>query len=476
MKRRGRPVLWTAILVCSVLFHLKGITAPPFDYHYHRQTNTAAIARNYYRDGLHFFSPQIDWEGPGRGRAATEFPLYMWLVGVFWGVFGLGDVWGRVLSTAFSAATAIYLFEYLRDELGETKLLEAFAAALVFCCLPLEIYFGRTIQPEALALFAMIASLYHWNRALGKGRSPAHWSAAVLFAFLAVEHKLPYAYFLGVLAVLAHIKLGKKAWTDARVLSAPVVALGLVFAWYKYASAGTYVVPTHEGDFLKLFDYGNLPHYVFFQFTSRFPELSATYAGLALGSVGALELVRRRGKVFFAWWFACVCVYIVACGAYAHYHEYTSLPYAPINAAFIGVGAVSLAKKAPVWAALLVLAIPIHAVFRINHWYKTSYPFLTSAARAAAKVSGPDDLYVVNERASALYLYFLDRRGWGWGWEEHADSSEARLQETIREGARFFATRDSEAPRYVSSRYSPPVYDDGRFEIFRLTESTASRP
>lgn len=110
MSRRFQIFL---ILSASVLVHLKGATAPPLDYHFHRQCNTAAIAQNFHENGLNFLRPQIDWQGGKAARAATEFPLYMWLVGLLWPLGGLGLLWGRWLSIAFSAAAAVYLFLFL---------------------------------------------------------------------------------------------------------------------------------------------------------------------------------------------------------------------------------------------------------------------------------------------------------------------------------------------------------------------------
>ena len=75
-------MLLGAIVAVSLIPHLQAISAPMLDYHYHRQCNTAAIAREFLSNGLRFFHPQITWEGPYSGLAATEFPLYMWLMGL----------------------------------------------------------------------------------------------------------------------------------------------------------------------------------------------------------------------------------------------------------------------------------------------------------------------------------------------------------------------------------------------------------
>lgn len=485
----SRRLCLALIAAASILAHLKGIASPLRDYHYHRQINTAAIARNYHENGLRFLHPQIDWEGPDPGRAATEFPLYMWFVGLLWPLGGLGELWGRLLSVLFSALTGMYLFKFLERKLDREA---ALYAGILFSLVPLEIYFGRTVQPEALALLSTMASLYHWDMALARGRPWGHWAAATAFAFLAIAHKLPYAYLLLVLAALSWTRLGPSFLRDGRSWAACAAAILGVLSWYHYASAGTYVVPAHGHEFKTLLGYGGRwPFYIQFQFLSRFPELTTTYGGLALAGLGAWELTMRRGKAFFAAWFAAISLYLVAGGHYTFAHEYTSLPFALVNAAFMGIGLYRLrawisaahSRTRPwAWAglALLLLSIPVHAALRIKHWYRLNFPFLEHAAAAADAVSGPQDLFLCNQRAPSVYLYHLRRKGWSWDLQESGEDSLGLVEDRIRQGARFYMTQKSglfesqEHPfaRHFYSRY-PVAYDKGDILIFRLAPSSS---
>ena len=481
---------WCLILVfcASVLMHLRGISSPVLDYHHHRQCNTASIARNFHEGGLRFLHPQIDWDGGRPGFAATEFPLYMWLIGLLWPVF-FGELWGRLLAVLCSALTAVYLFKFLEAKLGREA---SFYAALLFSCVPLEIYFGRTVQPEAMALLATIAAFHHWDLSLGPGRPLRQWLAAVLWAFLAIALKIPYGYILAPLAALAWVRLGRESWRDARVLLAPVLALAGVFAWYRYASGGSYVVPTHAGEFRGLLEYGQLLKFVRFQFVSRFPELAATYGGLILMFFGAREIVLRRKMRFFAAWFLSICAYIVAGGRYTFAHEYTSLPFVPVNAAFMGAGLVILRERAAAvrpglrrWAraglAALVLAIPVHGVLRIRHWYRLSHEAFLEGARVAAAVGRPGDLFVTNDRTASAALFYLHRRGWGWDFREQGEERTwAMLEKARSEGARWLLTEketgfsDPSAPfaRKFHERF-PVVYDGGALLVFDLAGKPA---
>ena len=57
------------ILFLSLLAHTYAITAPIDDHHGWRQSQTAMITRNLYREGFNLWSPKIDWEGKEIGRA-----------------------------------------------------------------------------------------------------------------------------------------------------------------------------------------------------------------------------------------------------------------------------------------------------------------------------------------------------------------------------------------------------------------------
>lgn len=497
----SRARLAAAVFALSLAVHAKGLTAPLLDYHFHRQVNTASIARNYWRESQPLLRPRIDWEGPRDRLAATELPVEMWLHGKLWPLLGLGETWGRVLSAAASALTALLLFLLFEREFGTES---AFYGAALFTVLPVEVYFGRTVQPEAAALLFFVAALYFWERALEPGRSAAAWLAAVVSAFLSIGLKLPYAHMLIPLAALSWRRLGRGALSDARTWAAGVAALGAAFAWYAYASRGVYVVPTHADEFTRLLGYRRTPYFIQFLLVSRFPELIATYGGLVFFFFGAREVLVRRRDEFWLAWLGGAFVHLIALGQYGQSHEYTCLPLAAGAAGLMGEGLKILRDKARAaaparraWAAAgvaaLVAAVPAHAALRVGHWYRQGFQYLGRAGEAAAAASRPGDLFFTNSMAPSLLLYYLDRRGWS---EEFSGYTPAELSVLIdrraRDGARFiasekaglFAEPDGELWKRFRAR-SAPLWDDGSLVIFPLapdappsapTGSLAARP
>lgn len=480
LKRRGLCLAIVAFF--SLLVHAKGLTAPLLDYHFHRQINTASIARGYWQNARPIQEPRIDWDGASDRLAATELPVYMWAYGKLWPIAGLGEKWGRLISATASLLTALLLFFFFENEFGRES---ALWGASLFSLLPVEIYFGRTVQPEANALLALIGALFFWSHSLESGRPWVPWAGATFCAFIAVGLKLPYAHLLVPLAGLTWRKLGRRAFTDWRMHAAGLLSMGGVIAWYLHARNGVYVVPTHSGEYTQLLSYSRLPYFIQFQIFSRIPELVMTYSGLVFFTVGAWEILWKKRDAFWLFWFFGVVLHLFAMSGYSHYHEYTALPLAPVAAGLIGLGVMRLRSiaaatpnRVPAFASLafLLAAIPAHSALRISHWYKQGYDYLQGAGKAADAVSTRNDLFLANCAAASVPLYYLNRRGWGYELDLNPTIADGIVDGNITLGARFIASEKrglfAEPDGAMWRRFraqGKPAWDDGKLVIFPLT-------
>src|SRR5260370_38619645 len=61
--------------IFAVAARLILIDQPYIDHWSWRQSDVAAIARNFEQNGFHFAYPQIDWAGDSPGYVGTEFPI-----------------------------------------------------------------------------------------------------------------------------------------------------------------------------------------------------------------------------------------------------------------------------------------------------------------------------------------------------------------------------------------------------------------
>ena len=69
------PRIVFAICALAVAARFIFINQPYVDHWSWRQSDVAAIARNFLENGFRFGNPQIDWAGDAAGYVGTEFPI-----------------------------------------------------------------------------------------------------------------------------------------------------------------------------------------------------------------------------------------------------------------------------------------------------------------------------------------------------------------------------------------------------------------
>ena len=74
---------WTIGLL-AIALRFVAITQPFIDSWSWRESDVAAIARNFFENGFRFAYPQIDWAGDAAGYVGTEFPLLPFAVALFY--------------------------------------------------------------------------------------------------------------------------------------------------------------------------------------------------------------------------------------------------------------------------------------------------------------------------------------------------------------------------------------------------------
>jgi 4-amino-4-deoxy-L-arabinose transferase-like glycosyltransferase len=405
------------ILVWSLAIHLPGVLAPLRDYHAYRQTQTASMSRNYFRHGMHFLSPEVDTEGPP-ARTATEFPIYSYIVALFYQLFGVREIIGRLLSMLLAAWGALYLYRFVQPRLGETI---ARWSAMAMCVIPIHVYFTRTFQPEAMALWGLLGFLYYADLWLSSAPKTRYWLAALALGSIAPLLKLPYLYLLGPLwFLLAFEKGGWFGVLRPRWLFLLIGILAATYGWYHYAkSAPISLLPlTSQRHFENLRAVLSLNLWKD-QFVSRFPELVFTYSGLLLAFCGLYNMRRAKTFAFLFAWLLFSMLYVVLLGRYGLIHKYTLLPVAPIAAVWMACG-ISMVwghvHQKPIrsfFFFILLLGIPVHTGLRIRHWYNVEYGYLSSAKKTLDVSGDYTSLVLVATHEKPQHLYYLDRYGYG---------------------------------------------------------------
>src|SRR5438552_9533867 len=139
LRDRGRRIA-IAIAVAAVGVRLIQLTEPFIDHWSWRQSDVAAIARNFSERGFHFAYPQIDWAGDATGYVGTEFPILPFLAAICYKFAGIHEWIGRSQAVIFFAVSLPFFFLLVREIFDNTA---AVWATFFFSFAPLNVFAGR---------------------------------------------------------------------------------------------------------------------------------------------------------------------------------------------------------------------------------------------------------------------------------------------------------------------------------------------
>jgi len=143
-------------ILLGLIIRLINIKMPIVGVHSWRQADTAAMARHFALGNTPIWFPQIDWGGATQGYVESEFPIYPYIVGQIYKLFGLNEIFGRLTSIIFGLLT-IFLIIRITTILFNYR--AGFWAGIFYSLMPLSVYYSRTFQAESLLIFLASLSL-----------------------------------------------------------------------------------------------------------------------------------------------------------------------------------------------------------------------------------------------------------------------------------------------------------------------------
>jgi predicted membrane-bound mannosyltransferase len=170
-----------AIVLLALILRLHGIHNPIIDHPGWRQGDESAIARNFATLQYNPLYPQVDYNGPPPNYVELELQIVPFLMATLYKIFGIHEVFGRLISVLFGLGNAVAL-AYFGRWLFSSRL-AGLVAALLFAIMPGSIYYGRTITPEGVMLLALTAGLYVATRYLVEDEALS-WRGAISSAAL----------------------------------------------------------------------------------------------------------------------------------------------------------------------------------------------------------------------------------------------------------------------------------------------------
>jgi hypothetical protein len=432
--------LLLAILILGVVLRLHQIGKPLADHHSWRQTQTAMIAANLYHDGLDLWSPRVDFYCTElcseTGLLVLEFPLYNALVALLYRIFGLREIFGRLLSIAFSTLAALFLYRLTKRIAGPYV---ALFAAVYFVLSPISVFYGRAFMPESLMLCAGIGALLYFYDWLQDERGTT-FSIAVIFAITAFLVKFPMIHIVIPMIYMAWARHGRGLFRK-KALALFLTLFLLPSAIWLYHSATS---PNLNMRWL-LSDVDLLRGKDLYRIMwGRLGRDVLTSVGRGLFICGLLLGLRKTEERVLDVWLGAAVLYVLALGMGNIVHDYYQLPLVPIASIYIGKAIAYLPQlrlRRFVWlplTALLIVATGAESRSIITPWYGEDIPGLYQFAETVKRTvpQGPP-IMVSSSYASFVpwdprLLYAFGRRGWNIRpgnlrqWLEQPDRQTAR--------------------------------------------------
>lgn len=219
-----------AFLSLGVFFglHIAFINLPPCGNHLWRQSNSLALALNFYEENMAIWLPRVDKRWEFSGVTGTNFPLYEWLLALLYKLFGFSHSIHRVYALAISVASFFAIYQLFKP-LNETK---ARIIAFVFLFNPLIFFYGFSALPDMLAILLILLA----NIQLYKLLQYFSWKNFLwAFVFAALGLMIKYSFVLWLIIPFL-IQPTKPKFSTVVKTSLPILLAFLpTFFWYRYA-------------------------------------------------------------------------------------------------------------------------------------------------------------------------------------------------------------------------------------------------
>jgi Dolichyl-phosphate-mannose-protein mannosyltransferase len=456
MRRHAWSVALGAVLLLGLFLRLRGIHDPLLDHPGWRQGDTAAIARNFARLDFNPLHPQTDYDGPPPNYVELELQIVPFIAASLYKIFGIHEVFGRLITIGFSLATVAVLAYFGRFLFaGERARFAGIVAAALYAVYPGSVYYGRTFTPDATMVFFLTAALYASTRFLrdaGERSWKGFWPAGLLLA-AAVLAK-PVA--LVALVPVACVSVARFGFLTTLRRPQTWALLGVALAPYlMYDAYLSRIAEWHwSSGIMRLHVLPSLAQALgspaaFAVKVKAFFSVLGLLGSTMLGPFGyaafvvaiVVPVARTARPLLFGWLVgAALYAFAVVTVERVDYYLFLVLPLAALWSAaalarlpdVLGAGSRRSLAGAAVGLALVAL-IAYDGRHRVARYY--GYSRSVYAAAKALDATLPPGALVVMAHYDPSLLYYINRKGWEedpYLWTPFDEQS------AIRKGARSF--------------------------------------
>jgi uncharacterized membrane protein len=435
-----------AFCLIGLILRLKGLHNPLLDHPGWRQGDTAAIARNFAQLNFNIFYPQTEYNGAPPNYVELELQIVPFLAAIGYKIFGVHEVFGRLLEIAFGIGTIAIVGFFARWLFANP--LAGVAAMALYAIFPGSIYYSRTFQPDGAMVFFLVAALYAWSRWMvdDDGRT---WRGGIIACLLLAFAFLAKQVALIALIPAAAMLIGRFRRQGAAVLALSLVPLALYgpyvasHAEWHWASGilRLHVIPSFIGAFTSLHGFDRKA----IDFIKALRMLATTMlgpAGFLLLIAGFCIRLRSKADAVLWGWLAggLIYTYVVLTVEKVDYYLYPLVPLGALvggNLIARAVERFGTTPNARVATATSLAVLWLAALYvgrrEIAPYYVWSSNVYTRSL-ALNKTLAPGALIVIGHYDPSL-MYYIQRKGW---MEDPYVWTPFDEQSAIRKGARYF--------------------------------------
>ena len=475
-----KKIFLALILLLGLALRLYKIDIALADHHSWRQADTAAVARNYIKEGWDFLRPKIDNMTPlhpnlpnDKRLFLVEPPVYNSIVAGVYSVLGVDVQWARAVSIVFFLGSVVFLYLIVLYFLGEKT---ALFSAFFFTVLPYNIFYSRVVLPEPMIVFFTLGMFYFCLRWLEK-ESFLFYLLFILFSAVSFSQKAFPLFLLLPIGYLLWRRFGFKSLVNKKVILWAIVSFLPLILWRWWIGHFPEGIPANTW----LFNQGDIRFkgaFFYWIFAKRIGELILGGWGLPLLVAGIVLKPKKEGS-FFLVWLASLLLYITIFAAGNVTHDYYQIPLIPILSVFLAKGSVYfLFESSGVFIKTIRwLTFVICLSFMIAFsWYQVRDFYniqsgVDLAGEAVDRLAPKNALVLTGDSNDATLLYNTNRLGWTGGYASAFPNEPGVIEKMRGLGAGIYVAtkfdRNSEFGKYLLSHY-PVLEETNQYIVFSL--------
>lgn len=418
------------LFALSVIPRLYRIDNPIADWHSWRQADTAAVTRNFIKEGFTPLYPKFDslvslneHQEPNPNRYFfAEFPLYNIIVYPFYYYFGVNEIYSRLVSVFFSSLTSVFLFLLARKYVSNTT---ALLSGIFFAIIPYSIYYGRVVMPDPMHICFSVLSLYLVTLWAEKKSLWISILAGVSTSIMILTK--PYGLILGL--PIAYILLCGYGW---KLIKSPSVYIYAALSLVPFYLWRQHIMQHPEGMFgtLWLYNQGDIRFTgAFFRwiFYDRLNRLIFASGGFVLFFIGMAKAVTKKESYMFYLWIIGILTFFAVIAKGNVTHDYYQMPILPVGCIFIAQGLIWLLTIGKGFFQNLInviLSVSLVAMMIAFGWYEVRgyfgiiRPEIVAAGKKVDEITPKDAKVIAPYQSDPAFLYQTNRYGWTLGGGE----------------------------------------------------------